>query len=630
VTASPVAEGRESDPGPHGPPGSTPVGVSPTDWPVWRVWLGTTVWLLLAGLARSAIPGVNEPHYWTKARHFWQPDWLPRDLFLASENAHAGFYWSVGWLAAVCPLPLAVVLGRILGAATLALGFTTLARSWGLGGRQTVAGLAVWLMLSAPVGLSGEWVIGGVESKIFAWGLLLAGSGAVWQNRPLLAAASLGAATSLHPLVGGWGSLALFAVALGEQILGSLGPGEGGGLGDNSGNRATELAQTSGAAGRTPPPLADPPVTCAGQRSDRQHGLAPIRRTGWAARGAVHPPRGWVGWWRVAGVFAVMATPGLLPVVGMLWRSPSAEVAREATAIQVYERLAHHLLPDRFSLGQIAVTGGLWCLTLGGVSVGLRGRSRNWAWGLWLVVSGLTVAGWLCNLFPWRAEVLRFYPFRLIDGLAPITAALAAVMLWRRVTQPASDNTGSVQNGSAGPDGERGRPTGRRPGNTGFTTTGLGWGLVAGCVVATAVWPFPDRVRPAWRPENRQAWLEACDWVARETPPDSLWLTPRYSFGFKWWAGRAEWVVWKDCPQDAASLVEWKRRLDVISGWRTRHHDSGFDAAAIRELADLTGLEYVLAWNDDPYEIPPLFRNAAFSVYRLGGPVDTPESATRR
>lgn len=88
--------------------------------------------------------------------------------------------------------------------------------------------------------------------------------------------------------------------------------------------------------------------------------------------------------------------------------------------------------------------------------------------------------------------------------------------------------------------------------------------------------------------------------------------------------------MWKDCPQDAASLVEWKRRLDVISGWRTRHHDSGFDAAAIRELADLTGLEYVLAWNDDPYEIPPLFRNAAFSVYRLGGPVDTPESATRR
>ncbi|MFM8583088.1 MAG: hypothetical protein ACKOFW_16535, partial [Planctomycetaceae bacterium] len=87
--------------------------------------------LLLAGFARSAVPGVNEPHYWTKARHFWQPDWLERDLFLTSANAHAGFYATVGWLAAWLSLPAAVWVARLWAAAVLAWGFTTLARGWG-------------------------------------------------------------------------------------------------------------------------------------------------------------------------------------------------------------------------------------------------------------------------------------------------------------------------------------------------------------------------------------------------------------------------------------------------------------------------------------------------------------------
>src|SRR5579871_6062823 len=47
---------------------------------------------------RAPVPGVNEPHYLCKARHFWDNGWCSRDPFLQSANAHALFYWTIGWL----------------------------------------------------------------------------------------------------------------------------------------------------------------------------------------------------------------------------------------------------------------------------------------------------------------------------------------------------------------------------------------------------------------------------------------------------------------------------------------------------------------------------------------------------
>ncbi|MFM8289318.1 MAG: DUF6798 domain-containing protein [Planctomycetaceae bacterium] len=561
------------------PPQASPEDPSPdpspspsSGWPPAWVWGSAAVLLLLAGFARSAVPGVNEPHYWTKARHFWQPDWLERDLFLTSANAHAGFYATVGWLAAWLSLPAAVWVARLWAAAVLAWGFTTLARGWGLTCRQSLAALVVWLLLSAPVGLSGEWVLGGVESKVFAWGLLLAAYGAAWSMRWNAAAACAGAATTLHPLVGGWGSLVLLVAVVAEAWprwrlrAGRLGPGEAGAL----------------------------PTPVAGDDQARE------AATEWRA------PRKWPlgrGLLPLA-LFALCATPGLLPVLGMLLRVPSPEIARQATEIQVYERLAHHLLPDRFTAKQVAVTLVWWGLAAVGTWGLPPGRSRRLGWGLWLATTGLAGLGWLVNGWAWRAEILRFYPFRLLDGFAPVAAALALTLWWSKWSNGHSGNA--------------------------RWSRWLGRAALVGCLLVTAAWPFPDRTWPRWRAENRAAWLEACAWIRRETPPDSLWLTPKYSFGFKWWAERAEWAVWKDCPQDAASLVEWRRRLQRVSDWRTRHFETGFDAAALQELTDATPLDYVLAWNDDPYSVPPVFRNGAFSVYRLAPPADTPDSSTSR
>ena len=61
-----------------------------------------------------------------------------------------------------------------------------------------------------------------------------------------------------------------------------------------------------------------------------------------------------------------------------------------------------------------------------------------------------------------------------------------------------------------------------------------------------------------------RAWRDACDWIAEHTPPDAVFLTPRYQQTFKWFAGRSEAANWKDVPQDAAKLVEWWQRMQEL------------------------------------------------------------------
>ena len=45
-------------------------------------FLGVFLLFFLTGIER--IPAVNEPHYWTKAAHFWDSDFGRGDLFLES------------------------------------------------------------------------------------------------------------------------------------------------------------------------------------------------------------------------------------------------------------------------------------------------------------------------------------------------------------------------------------------------------------------------------------------------------------------------------------------------------------------------------------------------------------------
>ena len=64
--------------------------------------------------------------------------------------------------------------------------------------------------------------------------------------------------------------------------------------------------------------------------------------------------------------------------------------------------------------------------------------------------------------------------------------------------------------------------------------------------------------------ETQKNWKRVCQWIAEHTPSDAIFVTPYSQQTFKWYAGRAEVVNWKDMPQDARSVVHWRRRLDTI------------------------------------------------------------------
>jgi hypothetical protein len=109
----------------------------------------------------------------------------------------------------------------------------------------------------------------------------------------------------------------------------------------------------------------------------------------------------------------------------------------------------------------------------------------------------------------------------------------------------------------------------------------------------------------------------ACRWI--QHPADSVVFTPpRESWAFKWYAERAEFVSFKDCPQDAEGIVQWNRRLLWIQDWAQRTYGDGlYTAADLRELYNMHGITHVLAGRLGPMEMEPAYQNGTFRVYSL-------------
>ncbi len=180
----------------------------------WRARTGEMagIFLLFLLYAGSAPPAVNEAHYLSKARHYWQPTWAMGDLFLESLDAHGVFYWLLGWLTACFPLPVAAWLARSITWVALAAGWQRLsyvAAPWrGL----SLWTAAVWLVLLEYGAMAGEWVVGGVEAKGLSYACVFWALSRFIRQRWSSGLLILGLATSCHVLVGGW-SLVLAVMA---------------------------------------------------------------------------------------------------------------------------------------------------------------------------------------------------------------------------------------------------------------------------------------------------------------------------------------------------------------------------------------------------------------------------------
>ena len=154
------------------------------------------------------VPDKNEPNYLGKAIHFWNPQWGQGDFYLESKDAHAVFYFTFGWLSLVLsPVALAWT-GRVLTWGLMAwawrrLSFAVVLRPW-----FSILTAALFGGLTEYCHLAGEWVIGGLEAKGFAFVLVFLGLEAMVRGRWNRTWLLLGAASAFHVLVGGWAVVA--------------------------------------------------------------------------------------------------------------------------------------------------------------------------------------------------------------------------------------------------------------------------------------------------------------------------------------------------------------------------------------------------------------------------------------
>lgn len=546
-----------------------------------------TVCFLVGG---SPPPDVNETHYLTKARHYWDPSFCPGDPFLDSSDPHLAFYWSVGWLAAVMPLSPAAWIGRLAAWALISWGWLRLgealfgAADWdspplqggarggsadgtideGAGrqrgsvderlhrplpareGSRAVAGLAtalsftLWLVLIEYANFAGEWVVGGVEGKCFAYGFVLCGLAALLRGQWNRAWIHFGVAAAFHVLVGGWTVLAAGAV------------------------------WASSPRGRRPSLLT----------------MAP----GLVAGGAI-------------------ACLGLAPAL-WLERGVPAETAAEAARIYVFDRLPHHLAPLQLKNEELlrrAVRFGALMIALFLVVGGTRSQrqaqlNRFAIASLLFFALGLAINWTLGDDQLAAARWLRYYWFRLTDVAVPLAAAAgvsAGAVRWLQTPGPWRKLGGAVP------------------------LAFCAWALLS---TTASRWQQPGP-RAVFRsqPELRADWLDACAWIDANAPPDALFLVPKHAQSFKWYAHRGDAGNWKDVPQDAAAVVAWRQRMGdlypvAISADGTRlAHNSPAELAVdqVRELAEAYGATHLIDLREPALPLPILYANGRLAVYDL-------------
>lgn len=495
------------------------------------------VWLsfLLVSLVSAPIPAVNEPHYLAMARHSWDSAWCADDLFLSSFPAHRVFYWTFGWLTLLFDFTTVAILGRAISLAMLAASWTSLVTRLQRDDTDRPTPIAaallsawVFLGLQAVGNLSGEWLIGGFESKVIAYAFVFWNLAAIFDGRPMLASVCAGAAVSFHPIIGIWHVLAMMLIRF-------------------------------------------------WQRLDRTRPRSQLRL-------------------KHLLIGQVVAIPGYGPALAML-RSADSQTAFAANYIQVFYRLKHHLDPMDFGWTHFAGYGLLAAVWLA-ASFWLRRQQhlsdRDRWWLRYVLIAALfAVGGFLAGLGPrpaelmagyrWRMVLLKFYPFRLFDLLLPIAAA---TLLPRLIKQRWLWLLGIC---------------------------GLAWALVS-----THALPPPNQLPAAMRAD----WRDVCRWVAANTPANAVFHTPFEAEAFKWFAQRAEYVNLKDCPQDAAGIVEWNRRLRLITKWSEKsfNDDETYSVDELRELVRQTGVRFAITRTRVRYDVPQsdlLYSNDTYKILRL-------------
>ena len=475
-----------------------------------------SVFAIFFAFGADAPPSVNEAHYLCKAKHYWDNAWISRDMFLNSADAHLTFYLAFGWVTRWCDLATTAWIGRVAGWLLLAAGWTHVSRAASKSILGPGASAILFILFMDRFHLAGEWVVGGIEAKVFAYGFVLLAIGEAIRGRWKWVAPLVGIGSAFHIVAGGWAALAIL-VAWWLECRIAL-------------------------------------------KASRDRGLK----------------SGSIGSVFVAMiVFLACSALGWIPAVLLTLGTPS-EIVAEGNVTYVYVRVSHHLVFHRFPQSHMirfAILIGTWIL------IGFANR-KKWqnpdvrlfrmvATGIVFAVVGVVVdqATQLAarfevssiNIWATSAAILRYYWFRFADFALPLAMAWTCLR--------------SIGLG-ANREEHDAKGTACQAISIALVLLGV-FNLVArgesrlrpDSAIVRRLDKTPFRASTALkREEASKDWFDVCRWINEQTPADSLFLTPPSHQTFKWRTNRAEVVNWKDAPQDAKGLVEWRTRMDKARG----------------------------------------------------------------
>jgi len=300
----------------------------------------------------------------------------------------------------------------------------------------------------------------------------------------------------------------------------------------------------------------------------------------------------------------VLSLPGLLPAAALNVGVHDRVVAL-ANHVYVYERLSHHLSPMQIPTQFIVRFSALVVLAVVIFSLAPRvealRRLQAFVIGTMLLALIGVVIGIIGNWAPEpAAALLRFYWFRLADVIVPLGIAVVGCACIAEALR------------------ER-PPLGRV-----LLSIGAVIGVLhVGGYAKERLYITPPR---ACRMYDFPAWRHICERIAEDETisPDALFLTPRMSQTFKWYAQRPEVVNWKEIPQDAEAMVEWWRRIEDIHAtgesdpllrWHYTLARQGPER--LKHIGRKYGADYAVTLNSPRLPLPVVHLNRRYVVYDL-------------
>lgn len=152
----------------------------------------------------------NELDVLPLAKQYADPTWIPGDWYLNQPPGYRLLFETLfGRLIVAWGFLAASLVGRLICYGLVASGLVLIGRRLGLSLPLLLLAIGLFLYTGRQGTAASEWLVGGLEAKSVAYGLVLLAIGLMLEGRYRWMALMLGLATSFHVLVGGWAFLAV-------------------------------------------------------------------------------------------------------------------------------------------------------------------------------------------------------------------------------------------------------------------------------------------------------------------------------------------------------------------------------------------------------------------------------------